>query len=214
MTTAKQVEANRKNATRSTGPRTAEGKQRSSFNALSHGMTAKAPTLPTEDPAEFEEFRRCLTVDLAPSGALEERLVDEIASLTWRLRRAGNIEHGVLAGGVASRDRLFLRERQRRLEVTHGDVLSAQAGKPLDEVIELVDEEMHDLLAVYIDDADDVQRSGEVRLASAFVDDAAGPGALAKLGRYEASLFRRRNQALEALQKVQRQRNGLSSAGE
>jgi hypothetical protein len=54
MTTEKQNEANRINAQKSTGPRTDEGKQRSSQNALKHGLLAKRSVIPGEDPAEFD----------------------------------------------------------------------------------------------------------------------------------------------------------------
>ena len=61
-----QLEANRLNAQRSTGPRTAEGKARSSQNAVRHGLTAKCPVLPGEDPAEFAAFSEALFEDLTP----------------------------------------------------------------------------------------------------------------------------------------------------
>lgn len=206
MTTAKQAEANRRNAASSTGPRTEDGKKKSALNALRHGMTASTPTLPSEDPVQYDELRNRLTRDLAPKGATEERLVEEVVDFSWRLRRASNLELGVLAGGVATLDRRFFRDLQRRQEVTHGDVLSAKCGPSLDEVIEVVNEDAHDILGVRISETEEVERSDEVRLASAFVEDAAGPDALARLSRYETSLFRRRNQALETLATLQAQR--------
>ena len=54
MATKKQIQANRNNATKSTGPRTGEGKARVSQNALKHGLLARDAVLPDEDPAEFE----------------------------------------------------------------------------------------------------------------------------------------------------------------
>jgi hypothetical protein len=209
-TTTKQAEANRRNAANSTGPRSEDGKKRSALNALQHGMTAETPTLPTEDPGQYDEFRTRLTRDLAPEGAIEERLVEEIVDLSWRLRRASNLELGVLAGGVATLDRRLYRDLQRKQEVTQGDVLSAKLGSSLDEVIEVVNEDAHDILSVRISETEDVQRSDEVRLASAFVEDAAGPDAFARLSRYETSLFRRRNQALQTLSKLQAQRHDAS----
>jgi hypothetical protein len=77
-------------------------------------------------------------------------------------------------------------------------------------VIEVVNEDAHDILSVRISETEDVQRSDEVRLASAFVEDAAGPDAFARLSRYETSLFRRRNQALQTLSKLQAQRHDAS----
>ena len=55
MSTEKQIAANRRNAARSTGPRTQSGKARSRFNALKHGCRAKLPILPGEDPAVYQD---------------------------------------------------------------------------------------------------------------------------------------------------------------
>jgi hypothetical protein len=53
MTTAYKMESNRRNAQRSTGPKTATGKELARFNALKHGHTARSPVLPGEDPEAF-----------------------------------------------------------------------------------------------------------------------------------------------------------------
>lgn len=206
MTTAKQAEANRRNASHSTGPRTEDGKKRSAMNALQHGMTSETPVLPTEDSDRYNQFRAELILDLAPSGATERRMAEEIVDCSWRLQRANNLELGILARGVATVDQRFYRDLQRKQEVTYGDLQSARFGPAIEDVVEVVNEDAHDILCVRISDAEEVQRSDEVRLASAFVEDAAGPDALARLWRYETSLFRRRNQALEALEKLQAKR--------
>ncbi|MHB9026646.1 MAG: hypothetical protein ACYC7E_21145, partial [Armatimonadota bacterium] len=67
MSTERQNEANRQNAQHSTGPRTPEGKARSSMNALKHGFFAKEALLPQEDAAEFTTFADALRDDLQPS---------------------------------------------------------------------------------------------------------------------------------------------------
>ena len=211
MTTAKQVEANRKNAARSTGPRTEDGRKKSALNALQHGMTSESPVLPTEDAGHYKEFRAQLILDLAPKGATEERVAEEIVDYSWRLRRANNLELGILARGVATIDQRFYRDLQRKQEVTYGDLQSAKFGPAIEDVVEVVNEDAYDILCVRISDTEAIQRSEEARLASAFVEDAAGPDALARLSRYETSLFRRRNQALEALQTLQAQRSESSA---
>jgi hypothetical protein len=71
MATAAQIAANRRNALKSTGPRTAAGKAVSCRNALRHGMTARATVVLGEDPQDFQRFRSELTAALAPRDARE-----------------------------------------------------------------------------------------------------------------------------------------------
>ena len=95
MTTEKQIEANRKNAKKSTGPKTEEGKARSSQNAMKHGLTAGNIVLPGEDMDYFEQFRFGLFDELRPEGALETQLVLRLAAQQWRLQRIPAIEAGL-----------------------------------------------------------------------------------------------------------------------
>jgi hypothetical protein len=92
MTTKKQIAANRRNARKSTGPRTAGGRERTKGNALKHGLTAAQITVFDERPEDFESFYSGLLAALIPSGALEEQLVERIAVCAWRLRRVYRIE--------------------------------------------------------------------------------------------------------------------------
>ena len=71
MSSAAQVAANVANAQHSTGPRTEEGKQTSSRNALKHGLTASTVLIPGEDPAAYAAFKNDLTADWKPEGARE-----------------------------------------------------------------------------------------------------------------------------------------------
>jgi hypothetical protein len=64
MASQKQLEANRANAKQSTGPKTAQGKSRSSLNALKHGLSARDIVVWDEDPLEFESFRAKVEADL------------------------------------------------------------------------------------------------------------------------------------------------------
>lgn len=96
MATAAQVEANRRNAQMSTGPRTPEGKLRSSANASTHGLTAKSALLPGEDPEQWQAWRQDIFDEFQPRPGLEERLVEIIARNLWRLERASRIETDVL----------------------------------------------------------------------------------------------------------------------
>ena len=87
--------ANRANAARSTGPRTAEGKDRAKMNAVRHGLAAHAAVLHGEDPAELDALARAYAIDLRPRGALERDLVARIVGLSWRLRRVARAEQGL-----------------------------------------------------------------------------------------------------------------------
>src|SRR5438034_10901710 len=89
----KRLNANRLNAQKSTGPRSAEGKDKVSQNALTHGLTSEKHTvLPGEDASEFEALRRQFIRDLKPIGIMEETLVDQAASIAWKLKRIPAIE--------------------------------------------------------------------------------------------------------------------------
>ncbi len=96
MATAAQQRANQENAQHSTGPRTAEGKQRSSQNALRHGLCALDPLIPGEDPEAFEQHFCEIELDLQPATAIESNLVEQIADVSWRLKRLSRIEAAVI----------------------------------------------------------------------------------------------------------------------
>jgi hypothetical protein len=92
MATEKQIEANRRNAQKSTGPTTAEGKSKAKFNALKHGMTADAAVLPHEDRQSYEQIREAMIEDHQPVGAMEQMLVELVVVNYWRLLRARRLE--------------------------------------------------------------------------------------------------------------------------
>lgn len=97
MSTNKQIAANRRNALRSTGPRTSEGKARSSKNALGHGLTAaKHIVLEGEDPEEFIALRDALFNDFEPQTRLEVDCLNRIAVTIWRLRRVPEFEAALI----------------------------------------------------------------------------------------------------------------------
>ena len=101
MATEKQIQANRNNAKKSTGPRTEQGKSRASQNALKHGLLARDAVLPGEDSADYEAQIAALEADIQPEGALEQELVRQLADAQWRMRRLARIESGYLAACLA-----------------------------------------------------------------------------------------------------------------
>ena len=96
MATFSQIEANRRNAFRSTGPKTEAGKKRSRRNAVRHGLTAETVIEVLEDPEDYKAFELSVTADFDAQTAVERELVLRLASLLWRLRRATAIETGLL----------------------------------------------------------------------------------------------------------------------
>jgi len=93
--------ANRANALRSTGPRTPAGKQRSSLNALRHGLTAASAVLPSEDRSAYDAHRRRFFDEYQPATPTESHLVMEVADTSWRLNRIPLLEAEVLARAAA-----------------------------------------------------------------------------------------------------------------
>jgi hypothetical protein len=117
-TSARQIEANRRNALHSTGPTTPKGKQVSRFNALKHGSRAKELIIPgQEDPAEFEAILRELCEDWEPEGHTELYLVEQIALAEWRLRRVQRAELGEIRGQTARRMASEAREVEEKIEL-------------------------------------------------------------------------------------------------
>ena len=92
MSSLKQIEANRRNALKSTGPITSEGKARSCRNAIRHGLTAETVISALEDADDYQAFEAAVTADYDAETAVERELVLRLTSVLWRLRRATGIE--------------------------------------------------------------------------------------------------------------------------
>src|SRR2546423_5314420 len=98
--TPKKVEANRRNAKLSTGPRTERGRHIAKFNAVTLGLFAKHVVIPCCDgynaEKDFQSLLDGLHQEFQPIGSYEEWLVVEIAECMWRLRRATRFESGAV----------------------------------------------------------------------------------------------------------------------
>lgn len=92
MSSLKQIEANRRNALKSTGPTTPEGKASSRRNAVRHGLTAETVIAALEDAEDYQAFEAAVIADYDAESAVERELVLRLASVLWRLRRATGIE--------------------------------------------------------------------------------------------------------------------------
>ena len=93
MATKAQILANRRNARKSTGPRTPYGKALASQNALKHGLSARRNVLPSESRAEYDLHTRRILDEIAPASPIEAILADRVISLSWRLKRAVRIQN-------------------------------------------------------------------------------------------------------------------------
>jgi len=83
----KRAAINGANSKHSTGPRTAAGKQRSSLNAIRHGLTARTAVLSSEDLAAYQRHCRQFVDEYQPANATETQLVQDLADTSWRLNR-------------------------------------------------------------------------------------------------------------------------------
>jgi len=93
MATEAQINANRLNSQKATGPRTAEGKRAVSQNAVTHGLFARDAVIKCDSPAAYEVHREALLDELRPVGAIESMLAERIVSLSWRLQRVERMQN-------------------------------------------------------------------------------------------------------------------------
>ena len=185
--TEAQINANRANAKKSTGPRTAEGKAASSRNRLLHGLRANKHILLDEDPEEFLLLVHDHLDRFQPVGPAEEKLVLRLAADQWRLDRSLPMEAGIFRErfrNVADRDRA--RQRQHARELSNVESFGDPPPPPL-----------------FTSDAGDL-------LARAFNVDCEGPNSFARLGRYESGIERSIDRCLRQLKTYQATRIALS----
>ncbi len=93
MATEAQITANRRNAQKSTGPRTIEGKAAVSQNAVRHGLTAANDVISSESQADFDLYRDQLLAELDPASPMESMLAERVVGLSWRLKRTCRIQN-------------------------------------------------------------------------------------------------------------------------
>jgi hypothetical protein len=95
MSSQRRVDSSRANGAKSHGPKTPEGREKSSLNSLKHGLTAEALIVDGEDPGDFASFVDTAVSHLKPQNDFELDLVLEIVHLRWRLRRVTAVETGI-----------------------------------------------------------------------------------------------------------------------
>ena len=103
MATIKQIEANRRNSQRSTGPTSDHGKEAVRFNALKSGIDAASIIIPGEDPDQFRTLAEEFTDCWQPANAAERELVDHLLEDSWRLRRLRAAESQIWTRSIEGR---------------------------------------------------------------------------------------------------------------
>jgi len=101
MSTPNRAEINRANSLHSTGPITEAGKQRSSLNALRHGLTGQIVVMPSDDLEAYQRHLAAFADEYHPNGATEAQLVQAMADSSWRLNRVTALEANILTLAAA-----------------------------------------------------------------------------------------------------------------
>ena len=129
---------NRANAQHSTGPRTDAGKQRSSLNALRHGLSSRIAVLRSEDPAIYQQHCQKFLDEYAPQTPTESQLTQELADTAWRLNRIPALEATLLDNACkAIEPDLDALNRTLATIGLHGARLSRQFQKTLQQLREV-----------------------------------------------------------------------------
>ncbi len=116
---ADRAAVNKANAQKSTGPRTEAGKQRSSLNALRHGLTGHTIVLPTEDQSAYQRHSQSFFDECRPKGAIETQLVQSLLDTSWQLNRASAVESNLFSLGIT--------EMEDRVRANHPEAETALA---------------------------------------------------------------------------------------
>jgi hypothetical protein len=209
MTTFGRIEANRLNASKSTGPKTQPGKQRSRRNAVRHGLTAETVIGALEDAEDYREFQAAVIADYDAQSAVERELVLRLASLLWRLRRATIMETGLFE---IQADHLSEFRQIRQTVPTSQEVVFALFGRA-----ESISYDSNPASHGITDATGAVPRcepnlfgpavDTSVELARCFLRLANLPNfALDRLSRYEATLWRQAGRILFALDALDRRK--------
>ncbi len=193
MSSLKQIEANRRNALKSIGPTTPEGKRHS--RCKRHGLTAETVIAALEDSEDYEAFEAAVISDYDAKSAVERELVLRLASVLWRLRRATGIETALFESATENSD-----QHELRLSGEH--------------VREAVDPVQRKRLLGTVQETDGAispSINPTAHLADCFLRLADLPtGPLDRLSRYEHTLWRQARQivfTLESLRRPKRQPN-------
>ena len=191
MTSQKQIELNRRNALKSTGPKTPEGKASSRLNSLQHGLTGTAQiVIAGEDPEQYVRLLESIRTEFALLGDLGAHLIEQLGQQLWRLRRVSRFEAALLAWQqradlIGDRRAAKAPIIGRRRESPHHLPTRAEGDRPSPGA---------DDHAVGGNEFDDLHRLGRALKMLLSEDDY-----LHRLGRYETMLAKNCDRTLRAL---------------
>src|SRR3954467_1949248 len=199
MTSYKQIDANRRNARRSTGPITQEGKLRSRRNAVRHGLTAETVIGALEDAEDYKSFEAAVMADYDAQSSVERELVLRLASLLWRIRRATTMETGLF--GIQARQVLDSPSTRAQDSIHRLFGPAALSANEVGSASEHMPTNMQRPAAGLNTD------HSSTDLAQCFLRIASLPTfPLDRLSRYEASLWRQAGRTIFALEALHRRK--------
>jgi hypothetical protein len=187
MTSWAQFRANRRNALKSTGPRTEEGKNRSRMNAVRHGLTAETVIGALEDAEDYKAFEAAVVADYDARTAVERELMLRLASLLWRLRRSIGIDTDLFQSQAEA-----IQTKRREVRPVHSEQAQICPGNAMLLLARQRSTDQTDALHSQIRGLTD----SFLWLTNVF------GGAFDLLNRYEARLWRQTVQTLMVLQSI------------
>ena len=203
MTSYRQIEANRRNALKSTGPKTEAGKRVLRCNAARHGLTAETVIGALEDAEDYKAFEAAITADYDAQSAVERELVLRLASLLWRLRRATTMETGLFEIQAG-----HLRDcrQSRQLLPDSRDIIHAVFGRADSTAAHAVSHSAVSQMEM-VPNSVKSANAPNVEFARCFLRLANLPNfALDRLSQYEATLCRQASRILFALNARERRK--------
>ena len=202
MTSEKQKKANRNNAQKSTGPKTAGGKEIVRYNALGHGLRAETILLlPGEDSEELSNLSEQLRTELDPVGALEDFLTEQIVANVWKLCRANQIETGILAWEYYRLRAEEAFQEVRRYEHQESGMIELFPTT-------ITDEHKHEEATQNAREVAALQHTETPTLGLTFINM---QDTFPKLTRYQATLERSLYRAIDALRQMQGHRKSTAA---
>src|SRR5215208_6886184 len=185
MASRKQIQANRQNALKSTGPKTPEGKDTARLNATKHGLLSQE-VLPGEDEEALKELAERLRAELQPVGEMESLLVERIIDATWRLRRLSRVEAGIFTWELYEE---LAQRAQEEAQTYERNSLDPYSEERYGAYTRITDEEKHQEATSRAEEMKSKQHRAETAtLGRTFIRDANTANAFSKLSRYETGI--------------------------